>query len=79
VNVRYKRDFRSDIDALNRVLVSGKETASSAQRIGRDSFSSGASMIRNENGLLTGYVYVDIADRDPESYVEEAARCCART
>lgn len=29
-------------------------------------------MIRNENGLLTGYVYVDIAGRDAESYVTEA-------
>ena len=29
-------------------------------------------MIRNENGLLTGYVYVDVAGRDPESYVSEA-------
>ncbi len=31
-------------------------------------------MIRNENGLLTGYVYVDIADRDAGSYVDEASR-----
>jgi len=31
-------------------------------------------MIRNEDGLLTGYVYVDIAGRDPESYVTEANR-----
>jgi Cu(I)/Ag(I) efflux system membrane protein CusA/SilA len=30
-------------------------------------------MIRNEDGLLTGYVYVDIAGRDPNSYVQEAA------
>jgi Cu(I)/Ag(I) efflux system membrane protein CusA/SilA len=29
-------------------------------------------MIRNENGLLTGYVYVDVAGRDPGSYVSEA-------
>jgi Cu(I)/Ag(I) efflux system membrane protein CusA/SilA len=29
-------------------------------------------MIRNENGLLTGYVYVDVAGRDPQSYVTEA-------
>jgi Cu(I)/Ag(I) efflux system membrane protein CusA/SilA len=29
-------------------------------------------MIRNENGLLTGYVYVDLAGRDPAGYVEEA-------
>ena len=29
-------------------------------------------MVRNENGLLTGYVYIDIAGRDPSGYVEEA-------
>jgi Cu(I)/Ag(I) efflux system membrane protein CusA/SilA len=29
-------------------------------------------MIRDENGLLTGYVYVDLAGRDPGSYVAEA-------
>jgi len=31
-------------------------------------------MIRNEDGLLTGYVYVDIADRDPKSYINAADR-----
>ncbi len=31
-------------------------------------------MIRNENGLLAGYVYVDIAGRDIGGYVEEAKR-----
>ena len=31
-------------------------------------------MIRNEDGLLTGYVYVDVAGRDPASYVEEARK-----
>ena len=31
-------------------------------------------MIRNEDGLLTGYVYVDIADRDPNGYIDEAGR-----
>jgi Cu(I)/Ag(I) efflux system membrane protein CusA/SilA len=35
---------------------------------------SGPSMIRNEDGLLTGYVYVDLAGRDPESYIQEADR-----
>ena len=29
-------------------------------------------MIRDENGRLAGYVYVDIADRDVGSYVKEA-------
>ncbi len=30
-------------------------------------------MIRDEDGLLTGYVYVDIADSDPGSYIAEAS------
>jgi Cu(I)/Ag(I) efflux system membrane protein CusA/SilA len=29
-------------------------------------------MIRDEDGLLTGYVYVDLVGRDPAGYVEEA-------
>jgi Cu(I)/Ag(I) efflux system membrane protein CusA/SilA len=29
-------------------------------------------MIRDEDGMLTGYVYLDIADRDPQSYIDEA-------
>ena len=32
----------------------------------------GPSMIRNENGLLAGYVFVDVAGRDVGSYVTEA-------
>ncbi len=31
-------------------------------------------MIRNEDGLRTGYVYVDLAERDPRSYIDEADR-----
>ena len=31
-------------------------------------------MLRNENGMLNGYVYVDVADRDVGSYVAEAKR-----
>ena len=35
---------------------------------------SGPAMLRDEDGLLTGYVYVDVAGRDLGSYVEEAQR-----
>ncbi|MBS1874149.1 MAG: efflux RND transporter permease subunit [Acidobacteria bacterium] len=35
---------------------------------------SGPSMLRDENGLLSGYVYVDVAGRDVGSYVAEAKR-----
>jgi Cu(I)/Ag(I) efflux system membrane protein CusA/SilA len=34
-------------------------------------------MLRNENGMLTGYVYVDVAGRDVGSYVAEAKRVVA--
>jgi Cu(I)/Ag(I) efflux system membrane protein CusA/SilA len=34
----------------------------------------GPSMIRDENGMLAGYVYVDMAGRDVGGYVEEAKR-----
>jgi Cu(I)/Ag(I) efflux system membrane protein CusA/SilA len=75
VNVRYQRDFRSDLNALNRVLVA---TPSGAQvpmaQLADLRLVEGPSMIRDENGLLSGYVYVDVAGRDLGSYVEEARR-----
>jgi Cu(I)/Ag(I) efflux system membrane protein CusA/SilA len=76
VNVRYMRDFRSDPDAIARVLV----PASDGQRqiplgeLARVKIASGPAMIRNEDGLLTGYVFVDVAGRDISSYVDEASR-----
>ena len=39
---------------------------------------SGPAMLRDEDGLLTGYVYVDVAGRDVGGYVEEASRDRAR-
>jgi copper/silver efflux system protein len=74
VNVRYKRDFRSDLGALKRVLVpvSGGQKQIPLGHLAAIGMNSGPSMIRNENGLLTGYVYVDIAGRDPNGYIDEA-------
>ena len=74
VNVRYKRDFRSDLGALKRVLVpvSGGQKQIPLGHLATVRMKSGPSMIRNENGLLSGYVYVDVAGRDPNGYIEEA-------
>ena len=75
VNVRYLADFRTDFSSLNRVLVpalEGKRQIPLSQ-LATVSTVGGASMIRDEDGLLTGYVYVDVADRDPGSYVAEAS------
>jgi Cu(I)/Ag(I) efflux system membrane protein CusA/SilA len=75
VNVRYARDFRDDLPALRRVLV---PTASGAHiplaQIADIRKREGPSMIRNENGQLAGYVYVDMSGRDIGGYVDEAKR-----
>ena len=73
VNVRYLRDFRSDLSALQRVLVpAGDNRQIALGELAQIHTNRGPAMIRDENGLLTGYVYVDVADRDPQSYVNEA-------
>jgi Cu(I)/Ag(I) efflux system membrane protein CusA/SilA len=73
VNVRYLRDFRSDLGALGRLPVpaSGQRQLPLSD-LAKIRIANGPAMIRNENGLLTGYVYVDVAGRDPGSYVSEA-------
>lgn len=76
VNVRYMRDFRSDLAGLNRVLVPAAEGDRQVPlgQLARVKAATGPSMIRNEDGMLTGYVYVDIAGRDPSSFMAEAGR-----
>jgi Cu(I)/Ag(I) efflux system membrane protein CusA/SilA len=76
VNVRYQRDFRSDYSALERILVpaSGGKRQIPLGQLASIKTVSGPAMIRDEDGLLTGYVYIDIVGRDPNGYVEEAAR-----
>jgi len=73
VNVRYLRDYRSSLDRLGRVLV---PTMTGAQipmaQIADIKLLSGPGMIRDENGRLSGYVYVDISGRDVGSYVADA-------
>ncbi len=73
VNVRYGREFRDNIERLKRTLV---PTPSGAQipmaQIADLKLVEGPSMIRDENGQLAGYVYVDMAGRDVGSYVAEA-------
>ena len=75
VNVRYLRDFRSDLGALARIPVpAGDQRQVPLSDLAKITIATGPAMIRNENGLLTGYVYVDVTDRDLEGYVSEANR-----
>jgi len=73
VNVRYNRDFRDNVEDLRRVLIA---TASGAQipieQVARISFSRGPAMIRDEDGALTGYVYIDLNSKDYGGFVTAA-------
>ena len=75
VNVRYNRDFRDDIPALEQVVVA---TPAGAQiplgEIASISFSRGPSMIRDEEGQLTGYVYFNLRTSDYGGFVTRADR-----
>jgi Cu(I)/Ag(I) efflux system membrane protein CusA/SilA len=76
VNVRYFRDYRNDVDQLRRVVVSAMDGRIQVpvSQIADVKLLSGPAMLRDENGMLTGYVYVDVAGRDIGSYVAEAKR-----
>jgi Cu(I)/Ag(I) efflux system membrane protein CusA/SilA len=75
VSVRYARDYRDDLEKLQRVLV---PTMSGAQiplgAVADISVSLGPSMIRDENGMMAGYVYVDMTSNDVGGYVAEAKK-----
>jgi Cu(I)/Ag(I) efflux system membrane protein CusA/SilA len=75
INVRYERDFRDAPERLGRVLVG---TPSGAQiplsQVAHISISNGPSMIRDEDGALTGYVYVDLKTTNYGGFVQAASR-----
>jgi len=74
INVRYQRDFRDNLEDLRRVLIA---TPSGAQipieEVATLSFSRGPAMIRDEDGQLTGYVYVDLNTADYGGFVQQAS------
>jgi Cu(I)/Ag(I) efflux system membrane protein CusA/SilA len=73
ISIRYAPDFRDDLDKLRRVLIA---TPSNGQvplgELAKLSFSKGPTMIRDEDGALTGYVYFDLNTRDYGGFVERA-------
>jgi copper/silver efflux system protein len=73
VNIRYPRELRDNVDRLREVLV---PTPSGAQipiaQIADIKKVTGPSMLRDENGMLAGYVFVDLASNDIGGYVEKA-------
>jgi Cu(I)/Ag(I) efflux system membrane protein CusA/SilA len=90
VNIRYLRELRDDIEKVKRILVPIRVGASSGmQQTGSSvpavahiplaqladiSNTTGPAMIRDEDAMLTGYVFIDVAGRDIGGYVEEAKK-----
>ncbi|MHB8500251.1 MAG: efflux RND transporter permease subunit [Candidatus Acidiferrales bacterium] len=73
INVRYLRDYRSDPQALDRVLVG---TPGGAQvpitQLAKISLTMGPPVIKSEDAQLVGYVYVDVTGVDIGTYVQKA-------
>jgi len=77
--VQFRQDRRDDWQWLREVSVplstpDPTQTSVSLGQVADVQVASGPSMVRNEAGLLVGYVYVDVdeAERDIGGYVEEA-------
>jgi Cu(I)/Ag(I) efflux system membrane protein CusA/SilA len=89
INIRYPRELRDEMDKLGRVLVpvprSGEAGASlmvaqvPLAQLAALRIVEGPAMIRDENGKLAGYVYIDVdtARRDLGSFVDDAKRAVA--
>src|SRR5213594_843405 len=75
VNARYARDFRQDIDALKRVLVTTPTGAQVPIDLLADiRYKTGPPSVRSENGKLVGFVFVYITTSDIDGYVRKASQ-----
>jgi len=70
INVRYASDFRDSLERIRSVLLA---TPSGAQvqlgEVAKISFARGPAMIRDEDGSLTGYIYIDLKNADYGGFV----------
>jgi len=75
VNIRYQRDYRNNLNALQRVLVplpNGKHIPIS--QVAQITIKKGPPGIKSENARRTAWVYVDIKGIDVGSYVKNAQK-----
>jgi Cu(I)/Ag(I) efflux system membrane protein CusA/SilA len=79
INLRYARELRDDLEKLKRVLVPAPTGAQiPIGQLAEIQLTTGAPLIKDENGMLTGWVYIDLIDRDVGSYVKEAKALIAK-
>lgn len=75
INARYPRELRDDVEKLGRILVTSPTGVQvPLGQLGKISTRMGPPMILDENGSITGYVYIDLKDRDPGGYVNDAKK-----
>ncbi|MFZ1806431.1 MAG: efflux RND transporter permease subunit, partial [Cyclobacteriaceae bacterium] len=73
VNLRYARDYRENIEAIKRVLVSIPMGGSvPLEQLGEIVIKKGPPMIKSENARPNTWVYVDLKDIDVGSYIDNA-------
>jgi Cu(I)/Ag(I) efflux system membrane protein CusA/SilA len=80
VNLRYPRELRENVQQLGRVLVTTRSGAHiPLAQVADLQLRQGPSMIRDENGLLAAYVFIDFetGERDVGGFVEDAKRAVA--
>lgn len=79
IMLRYERAFRETAEDLDDILIPTPDGAHIPLReVATVTYAEGPPMIRSENARLTGWVFVDIADRDLGGYVSEARDVVAR-
>jgi Cu(I)/Ag(I) efflux system membrane protein CusA/SilA len=75
IAVRYQRDFRNHPESLSQALIptpSGEQIPVS--QVARGYYSRGPSMIRDEDGSLTGYVYLNLNTHNYGDFVHGAEK-----
>jgi Cu(I)/Ag(I) efflux system membrane protein CusA/SilA len=73
INVRYPRDYRDNVESIQRILVPTPAGGSvPLGELATFEFNKGPEEIKSENARRTAWVYVDVRGRDIGSYVNEA-------
>ncbi len=79
VSVRLMRDYREDLPALRRIPIPASIPGRQVQlgELGTVARRDGPSMLRDEDGLITGYVSVDLSGTGAEAFMEAGKRALA--
>lgn len=75
IRIRYMRDYRDNIPAIQRILVSGMNGAQvPLSLVTKIKMSTGAPEINSEGGLLRSLVFLNVRGRDMGGFVTEAKK-----